>query len=61
MKFIILPYVHSKHFLEISGSTGDLAASTINQLATWMIEHPCIESDIIEVEGAVNTDHDQVS
>nr|CAD7438539.1 unnamed protein product [Timema bartmani] len=27
----------------LPGSTGDMSAHTINQLATWMIEHPCID------------------
>lgn len=36
--------------LYILGNTGELAASSINQLATWMIEHPCIDSDIITVD-----------
>jgi hypothetical protein len=30
------------------GSTGDMSAHTINQLATWMIEHPCIDSEVLE-------------
>ena len=25
-----------------------MSATTINQLATWMIEHPCIDSDVLE-------------
>jgi hypothetical protein len=25
-----------------------MSAHTINQLATWMIEHPCIDSEVVE-------------
>jgi hypothetical protein len=25
-----------------------MSAHTINQLATWMIEHPCIDSEVLE-------------
>jgi len=32
----------------VVGSTGDMSAHTINQLATWMIEHPCIDSEVVE-------------
>ena len=32
----------------VIGSTGDMSAHTINQLATWMIEHPCIDSVVVQ-------------
>jgi hypothetical protein len=33
-----------------TGNNGELTATSLNQLATWMLEHPCIDSDIMEVE-----------
>ncbi|XP_075226553.1 putative E3 ubiquitin-protein ligase HERC1 isoform X4 [Lycorma delicatula] len=40
---------HVQKAIHATGSTGNLAATTINQLATWMIENPCID-----VEPEVN-------
>nr|CAD7425857.1 unnamed protein product [Timema monikensis] len=34
---------HVQKAINATGSTGDMSAHTINQLATWMIEHPCID------------------
>lgn len=34
-----------------TGSAGDMAALTLNQLATWMIEHPCSDLPSSENEG----------
>ncbi|PSN36069.1 hypothetical protein C0J52_06695 [Blattella germanica] len=39
---------HVQKAMNSTGSTGDMSAHTINQLATWMIEHPCIDSDVLE-------------
>lgn len=38
----------SSWLIYVVGSTGDMSAHTINQLATWMIEHPCIDSEVLE-------------
>ncbi|KAK7862054.1 hypothetical protein R5R35_011478 [Gryllus longicercus] len=39
---------HVQKAINATGSNGDMSAHTINQLATWMIEHPCIDSDLSE-------------
>ncbi|XP_069694063.1 probable E3 ubiquitin-protein ligase HERC1 isoform X1 [Periplaneta americana] len=39
---------HVQKAINATGSTGDMSAHTINQLATWMIEHPCIDSEVLE-------------
>lgn len=35
---------HVIRAINATGSSGEMSAHTINQLATWMIEHPCIDS-----------------
>lgn len=42
---------HIQKAIHATGNTGELAASSINQLATWMLEHPCIDSDIMSVDS----------
>lgn len=51
-----------KHILKAiyaTKSSGEVSAHTINMLATWMIEHPCIEVETSnrsdEVEGYAST------
>ncbi|KAJ9597344.1 hypothetical protein L9F63_011784, partial [Diploptera punctata] len=39
---------HVQKAMIATGSTGDMSATTINTLATWMIEHPCIDSEVLE-------------
>lgn len=42
---------HIQKAIHATGNTGALAAASINQLATWMLEHPCIDSDIMSVDS----------
>ncbi|XP_021933596.1 probable E3 ubiquitin-protein ligase HERC1 isoform X3 [Zootermopsis nevadensis] len=42
---------HVQKAINATGSTGDMSAHTISQLATWMIEHPCIDSEVLEGRG----------
>ncbi|XP_063233987.1 probable E3 ubiquitin-protein ligase HERC1 isoform X2 [Bacillus rossius redtenbacheri] len=48
---------HVQKALYATGSTGDMSAHTINQLATWMIEHPCIDAEQQEEESS--DDHEE--
>jgi hypothetical protein len=45
---IVMLHIPLLTYFYIIGSTGDMSAHTINQLATWMIEHPCIDSEVLE-------------
>ncbi|KAG8223096.1 hypothetical protein J437_LFUL002044, partial [Ladona fulva] len=41
---------HVKKAIYATGCSGEVSAHTINQLATWMIEHPCIVSEGSDAE-----------
>ncbi|KAJ1527946.1 hypothetical protein ONE63_007879 [Megalurothrips usitatus] len=41
---------HIQRAIQSTGSSGDMAALTLNQLATWMIEHPCADNVPSETE-----------
>ncbi|XP_068081364.1 probable E3 ubiquitin-protein ligase HERC1 [Anabrus simplex] len=36
---------HVQKAINATGSNGEMSAHTINRLATWMIDHPCIDSE----------------
>jgi hypothetical protein len=52
VKFYLCPIFYEvrikNSFIHVTGSTGDMSAHTINELATWMIEHPCIDSEVLD-------------
>ncbi|KAF6207949.1 hypothetical protein GE061_016398 [Apolygus lucorum] len=41
---------HIQKAVLATGNTGELAAASINQLATWMLENPSIDSDMVTVD-----------
>ncbi|KAE8748468.1 hypothetical protein FOCC_FOCC004763 [Frankliniella occidentalis] len=43
---------HVQRAIQSTGSVGDMAALTLNQLATWMIEHPCTDTPTSETDEA---------
>ncbi|XP_054287973.1 probable E3 ubiquitin-protein ligase HERC1 [Macrosteles quadrilineatus] len=50
---------HVQKAINAVGGSSDLASTTVNQLATWMIEHPCIEPDIIETDSQPSVEPNQ--
>ncbi|XP_049838129.1 LOW QUALITY PROTEIN: probable E3 ubiquitin-protein ligase HERC1 [Schistocerca gregaria] len=45
---------HVQKAISATGSSGEMSARTINELATWMIENPCIDSDPGENRSSFN-------
>ncbi|KAG8252880.1 putative E3 ubiquitin-protein ligase herc1 [Homalodisca vitripennis] len=50
---------HVQKAINAIGGSTDIGSTTVNQLATWMIEHPCIESDIIETDSMGSSEQEQ--